>query len=147
MILINPSNQAVNNRGGLLSSLLPLPLPLLSRVGRPTCCYQVVETGAYVVLLVCVCVCATACVHACVLEVLFPSQCLCLHGRGEGHLSDSWVSWCELCCAPAVPFGQQRTTLQHPPPPTPTPLTPIRQPLQVLPAKIRSDPVSSLLIR
>lgn len=63
---------------------------------------------------------------------------------GEGQLSDSWVSWCELCCAPAVPFGQHHPLL----PPPLTILTPLttKQALQVLPAKISLDLVTSMLI-
>lgn len=60
-------------------------------------------------------------------------SCICARGavsplmsvfawEGEGRLSDSWVSWCELCWAPVVPFGQQ-----HPPPPPglPSPCQPL----------------------
>lgn len=120
------------------SSLLSFPSFCRTQLGGAShLLLQVVETRAYVVLLVCVCVCATTSVHACVLNVLF-LHCLYERGRTGSQIPASLG----VSCVVLQWFHLANNTSPHTH--TPTPLTPIRQTLQVLPATIRSDPVNSL---
>lgn len=86
------------------SSLLSLPSSHTAQWGGAShLLHQVAETRAYVVLLVCVSS------HACTAQGAVSIQMLVFACEEEGVgwlFSDSWVSWCELRCVPAAPFGQ-----------------------------------------
>ena len=102
---------------------------------------QVVETGAYVVLLVGVYVCARPLMHVSSRCCFCTNVGVCV-GGGGGRGSSQIPGSLGVSCAVLQRFHLANNT----PPHSPTPLTPIRQHLQFLPAKIRSDPVNSLLI-